>query len=390
MNKIKAFFTALALLALTVILVHFVLEGADLKTDGASFGTWYSTYRDMSKSAISDNIHDETLLVLGSSEFHHGRNTVYHPANMPAMNGLDLMLIGGPWNQSLFHTILLGSVEKDMPKRKVVMLVSPTWFKNSGIKTYEFCLRFSETEYIEFMDNPDIPEKIKKYAAGRVEELTREDSTLSLKAKIINRHFERNNSSLPDPAFQLIKAYAHDSDVVTTGTDMLFLSKKKIMREKGESATPDRSYWDEMYSAAERDGKKESHNMFMMNDRRWKDFAGKYKRLKKYHAKDDPMISPEKGDYEAFLELCKAVDIKPLIIILPVNGKWYDYTGMKKSTREELTFYISSQAEKYGAKVADLSGYEYTDYFTEDQVHPGGCGWVKINEEIYKFDKENS
>lgn len=162
------------------------------------------------------------------------------------------------------------------------------------------------------------------------------------------------------------------------------------MREKGESATPDRSYWDEMYSAAERDGKKESHNMFMMNDRRWKDFAGKYKRLKKYHAKDDPMISPEKGDYEDFLELCKAADIKPLIIILPVNGKWYDYTGMKKSTRKELSEYIRGQAEKYGAKVADLSGYEYTDYFTEDQVHPGGCGWVKINEEIYKFDKENS
>lgn len=390
MNKIKAFFTALLLIALTMVLVHLIFAGAGLKTDGESFGTWYSTYKDMSHSAISDNIHDGTLMVLGSSEFHHGRNTIYHPAHMPAMNGIDLMLVGGPWNQSLFHTILMGSVEQDLHERRVVMLVSPTWFKNSGIKTYEFCLRFSETEYIEFMSNENIPEKLKRYVAGRVQELTRDDSTLSLKTKIINRHFEKENDPLPDPLFQAIRAYAHDSDVITTGADMQFLSKRKIMKKRGRRTVPDSDYWKEMYGAAERESRRTSHNIFCMSDKSWRDYSGKYKRLRKYHADDRPMTSPEKGDYEAFLELCNAVDIRPLIVILPVNGKWYDYTGMKKSTRDELAEYIRGQAEKHGAEVADLTGYEYTDYFTEDQVHPGGCGWVRINEEIYRFDKENS
>ena len=46
-------------------------------------------------------------------------------------------------------------------------------------------------------------------------------------------------------------------------------------------------------------------------------------------------------------------------------------------------------AKEYNVELKDLSKDEYTKYFFEDNVHIGWKGWVKVNESIYEFKKEN-
>ena len=80
--------------------------------------------------------------------------------------------------------------------------------------------------------------------------------------------------------------------------------------------------------------------------------------------------------------------IKPLLVILPVNGYYYDYTGFPQTARETYYSNIRNLADAYNAQLADFSADEYTKYFFEDQVHIGRKGWVLINESLYNFYKE--
>ena len=59
MKKIKAFFIALASFAVVVLILHFTL--ARSLSNNKGFGTWVNLYKDLSYSAISDNIGEDPL-----------------------------------------------------------------------------------------------------------------------------------------------------------------------------------------------------------------------------------------------------------------------------------------------------------------------------------------
>ena len=73
----------------------------------------------------------------------------------------------------------------------------------------------------------------------------------------------------------------------------------------------------------------------------------------------------------------------------PLNGKWYDYTGLTSEKRNVVYETVGEIAKQKGVEYADLSGEEYTENFFEDAVHPTSKGWVIINEKAYEFFKKN-
>ena len=109
-----------------------------------------NNYKDTSYSAISDNIKDDTVLFMGSSEFHHGAHTPTFPAKVLKKQGIDAMCIGSSYNQSLSHATALAAVGPKLKSKKVILMVSPSWFNPLGVAAHKsaFAVRFSETEYI--------------------------------------------------------------------------------------------------------------------------------------------------------------------------------------------------------------------------------------------------
>src|SRR3712207_5021221 len=85
-----------------------------------------------SHDAIVDNMGKDTLLVLGSSEFQVGKSMAQHPQNMLDFKDMNLMMVGAGYYQSLWHAIALGSVGEGIQNNKVVLFVSPQWFKTEG------------------------------------------------------------------------------------------------------------------------------------------------------------------------------------------------------------------------------------------------------------------
>ena len=56
------------------------------------------------------------------------------------------------WSTSfLYHAIAVGSIGETLKGRKIVISVSPQWFKNTGVKEDAFGATYSESNFIEFL-----------------------------------------------------------------------------------------------------------------------------------------------------------------------------------------------------------------------------------------------
>lgn len=389
MRKIRSFIAAVLLMAVFVTSAHAVAGGLSLKVDNGRFGTWYNPYKDLSYSALSENIGEDTVLVMGSSEFRHGRGTKYHPANALNTEDMDLMFIGGPCNQILYHSIVMGSLEPQLEQRKVILLVSPTWFKKKGISALNYGVRFSESEYIKFMQNPDIDDKTKQYVAERSEKLLADNSKYNTRLSVINRYLvDGKDDVLSSMLFNAEELLATDRDRISSAATLQLISSQGPEEPSRESLS-DKDF-DKLLKKAENASEKESDNPFEISDANWKStFRKTYKADKDAYPNRVCSNSPEFGDLEAFLEICKDTGLQAKLVIMPVNGKWFDYIGTDQKKRRETTDKIIKMAEEYGAETADLTVHEYEPYITRDATHPWNKGWVLIDREIYDFCTED-
>ena len=82
---------------------------------------------------------------------------------------------------------------------------------------------------------------------------------------------------------------------------------------------------------------------------------------KNSHTLDSFASSPEYGDLECFLKICKAENIKPMLIVLPVNGYWYDYTGLTAKKRAVLSKNIAMEPAADGTEYSLESVITITD-----------------------------
>lgn len=78
------------------------------------------------------------------------------------------------------------------------------------------------------------------------------------------------------------------------------------------------------------------------------------------------MNSKEMNDYKFFLSVCNELNIKPYIILPPVNGWYYDYVGLSKEKRDEYYKTVEKMAEDNGFEVLNLHQYDYKEGFLVD------------------------
>ena len=62
--------------------------------------------------------------------------------------------------------------------------------------------------------------------------------------------------------------------------------------------------------------------------------------------------SKEYDDLQLFLDICKDLEIEPLLISVPVNGRWYDYIGFSKQDRKQYYQNIRDIEEKNNSRFA--------------------------------------
>ncbi len=405
-SRWKGILAGVGLFLIFTLLIHLVLVLDTDRFRDSSIRTWYSSFKDKSYDGLRVSVDRKTMLVMGSSEFGHGREGFYHPSRMFAEGQMDYLTVGSPFTQSLFHTVALGALEGDLGNRKAVLLLSPTWFYKGGVKKKAYALRFSETEYLAFLEDARLPWDLKTYVMGRTERLLNKDPKLSRRVAFIDRAVRARHAGkeglVTAVSYQLLKLQAGDRDLIRFRT-AYWLEKRNLMpglkNLSGHPNPPDASPellrglkggevidWSGCYRRARTSSARHSHNPFYMSDSVWKKkFRKTYKKMANSHAKDSLAHSMEYKDLEAFLRCAQAARVRVCLVIQPLNGYWFDYTGLTPDKRAAVDVRVKALGRKYGARVVSLSKYDYSPFVTMDPVHPWGEGWLRINEAIYNF-----
>ncbi len=391
MKRIAAFLVAFALFLVSVAGFH-VYTRNGITMNNKEFGTWVNIYKDMSRDAIANNLGKNTMLVMGSSEFQHGRKTPFHPRYVFKNSNRDLMLVGAPYTQCLFHTTLLGGVENAMPKRDVILLLSPSWFKAEGIRGNGFAARFSESEYIAFMSNKKISKDIKMRVMQSTYSKLGNFPDMRSRVLRYDNVLMSENAHIDDKLYVLGRRdFLRERDHVNVMTALKTTNIKKNGNKKQKETRYGAINWDGLMKKAElADREKSQNNAFYMKDKFYNRKIAPVMKIKKdSYVYVNCTEVPEYYDLETFLMLCKERGIHAHIVLLPVNGYWYDYTGLTEDERDQLSRQVGALITSYGQSFYDMSNYSYEPYFFEDAVHPAGKGWLTIDEQIDKIYREN-
>jgi D-alanine transfer protein len=97
--------------------------------------------------------------------------------------------------------------------------------------------------------------------------------------------------------------------------------------------------------------------------------------------------SREYDDLELFLDICEETGLEPLVVMVPVNGRWYDHTGMSADMRATYYENIRRLCADRAVEIADFSGSEDELYFLRDVMHLGWRGWIHVEEALYDFSQ---
>lgn len=398
MKKIKAFFTALLIFVVAVTSLHLYADRA-IDRQPASFGTWLSPVKYANADVMKKNIDKHTILVMGSSELEHGLDTPYHPVNILKNSRYHLMLVGEGYYQSLFHATALAGMEGGIRNKKAVLILSPQWFRKPGVLAEAYASRFSETNYLSMLKNRNISDKAKSYISRRTRALLTGDPSTLKRIKAYDAHYLDKQPMANQASDALYKRFLREkTDVSITTKRTLADCLPRALRIGNQArfgiqtpeGEPTPSYFDTLRKEAIADGRHAcSNNRFHINNTYYNlAIAAKQKKCRNEGTTTGYSESPEYDDLRCFLEVCKDSRITPMLVMVPVNGPWYDYIGFDKAKRKEYYDNIRRLADTYHARLADFSDKEYAPAFMDDTIHIGWRGWVDVSEAIYDYAKE--
>ncbi len=344
--------------------------GASIKKNGTQ-------YRDI---ALENN----DLMLLGSSEL--SSMVPQNPINLFPFNGADydVSTFGVAHVQSLQHATMLGGSNKYNEDTKVALIVSFQWFfDKDGIKTDNFISGFSEEQFYEFLNNPNISQKNKMYLAKRVSGLLNtadafQEEKCYADGFIGQTFSQKVKYSLTFPYFKV------KEQLLKTKDKLAILRELKKLPMKSEIDDIKTVDFENEYNVAEEQGAAAvTNNRFYVDGSYYdKYLKDNEKDLEGIYDKVDIMDSVEYNDFDFLLSVCNDLGIKPYVILASANGWYYDYTGISESERTEFYNKLEKTVTDNNLEVLNLQEYEYKKYYLKDVMHLGWKGWINVTENI--------
>ncbi|MEG1256093.1 D-alanyl-lipoteichoic acid biosynthesis protein DltD [Clostridium sp.] len=332
---------------------------------------------------------EDDLILLGSSEL--SSPVDQNPINIFPFKeaNYDVSIFGRAYTQSLQHATMLSSTDNIKSDSKVALIVSLQWFtQGSGISGDNFSVNFSEHQFYKMFNNDKVSDETKMNYAKRINQLLKESREYG--EEQIYAYLYSKDNLLSNIALTLLKPYYKFKEYTLEIKDKTQSYKElESLPDKTEEKSKELN-WEAEYAKAEKEGvAKVTNNDINVEDSYYDLYLReKYPKFKDELIDIDLMASREFKDYELFLDTSKDLGVKPLIVLMPVNGLYYNHLGITEEKRDEFYNKLQELAEERGFSVANLQDKEYEKYYLTDVMHLGWKGWLKVNEEISKYFSE--
>ena len=375
-RRLRALVVGVAVAACVVAATFVVLPAQDAHADDVDYGYVYSGAKSSSVPFVKANLGDDSLLVLGSSEFSTPARVV---PQVPAAAfgthnyGVRLMLVGEAFDQCLWDTIAMGALAKGgVPQNKVALIVGLGMFTDGGLDASTFSTRFSYSLYRAFCANDQIPADVRAKVRQRLLEQGVDETTV--------------RAGDPQDPLAAIDATVLDAmDDLKLRNELGEVRSSGIDLAAGPVETPD---WEALRQQALEDAQRMSttNDWGVEDDFYTKQLEPALDSLAGARADETYSDTPEYDDLELFLQVCDACGIEPLVVIEPTLGPYYDHIGITAQTRAAAYQRIRDVVAAHSsARLADFSANEYEKYFLFDIVHFGWTGWVDTERALYEF-----
>lgn len=344
--------------------------------------------RNSCKTALGWALEENGIPVFGSSELSAADDVGYPPALFKNGNSdFNMVLMGRGYMQSLHHAVVLGGMADEIPGRKAVLILSPQWFTASHLSSEVYASRFSERMFSRFLRSPEISYDLKEKVTNRMKTLLEADPGQLARLETYEKAYLKRSLN---PISQM-EARLYDAFMDCRQMYLLWREARSLKNPEGANpaAAEGIDFRELMERAVEAGDEACTNNDFYIYD----EYYDKYVRdgegqAEGSNADASYMSSPEYGDLRIFLEVCGETGVEPLVVSVPVNGRWYDWTGFPREDREGYYENIRKLCQEYQAELADFSDKEYEAYFLKDIMHLGWKGWVYLDEAVYRFYKE--
>lgn len=345
----------------------------------------FDTVKDKSsldKKMLSDK---GDLFILGSSEL--GISVPQNPLDFFPFKGVDYSLscFGRAFSQGLQHAVYLGGGDVQ-DNQKVVYMLSIQWFEYAnGIEAKNYAVNFSEVQFYNFLKNPKISEENKRYYAQRTYDCLREAKKYQPEAYYAKLYLDSSGFSKVQKAM-LMPYYEIKQYLLDIQDKALIYKELRKLPNKNNGQNLREVNWADEYAKIEKENENiVSTNQFNLEDKFYNLNLRDQLDKKRGESKNENLMeSKEMDDYKFFLSVCKDLNIKPYIVIQPVNGWYYDFAQLTKEQRDEWYQKAKQLAKDSNFETLDLGDYDYKKYFMIDTKHLGKEGWLKVSEGIYK------
>lgn len=319
----------------------------------------------------------------------------YHPAKvLTPETGVTPFLVGKGGTQTIIQVLNLASLE-DLEGEKVAIFLTPQWFGPGGIPQSFFEGNFSALHAYQILFSSELSPRLKRQIAERILEFPGAYQDYPYLQKMLTslktgRRAKAEQALNWAPA-QMEYAALEFQDIIKTKWRVKRLSQKLIQDYAYKNSQAQTLAWDKLRAEAAIKGKESTtNNSFGMDNTFYQEYLASRLQEKKDADKNDTLsTSPEYDDLKLLMQVLKEKKVKPLFVIIPMNGRWYDYTGLQRSEREKSYTKLATLVKEEEYPLADFSSREYEDYYLRDPWHLAWKGWVDVDQKLYEFYKES-
>ena len=322
------------------------------------------------------------MYLMGSSELGapvEQNPNVWLPTNS---SDFDLYQSGRGFQQSLYHAIELAAVAPNLTNNKVALLVSPQWFSRGGIKAGAFESVFSYAAWNAMLANPHLSASTRQRLIARVGELMPQVCSVGTSCATTTLGTVQEVINLPYAAFAQRVNELRDT---YHGTDYRKAVAYTGAWQPGKQAMATIDWVSEQAKASAM-GKSRVTNPYGLDNSYYaKRILPYLPKLRGHESNVTYTASSEYGDLQLFLDVAHDLGVDVMLVSLPVNGLWSDYTGLPRAERDGFAAKIRSIASANSVRLTDLTVNSYEPYYFYDTIHLGWRGWLDVTRACWDF-----
>jgi D-alanine transfer protein len=292
--------------------------------------------------------------------------------------GFSVFPVGRAGATSLVILQKLAAVGPDLRGKKLAILLSPSWFFHPNVPISYYNGNFSLLQACELIYSGQLSFSLKCDVAQQMLQYpaTVEKSTLlafSLKQIAANSPVSRTLYYLTVPLGVMANGILRVEDYLET---LFFVVKEWGALQVGVRRSPSAVDWDDLIAQAASQAREQ-------NDRDQRP-NGVERGSIAFTARE--RIAHEWTDFELLLRGLNELGARPLLLSIPMNGRYCDRFGVDRKIRDLYYKRLSALARKYDIPLIDFEEHdEDEDFLADHHDHLSDKGWLYFDKALDDF-----